>query len=111
MIENLNKITIKLYPDFITGFADAEPCFHVSVTYRVKSKLDWQVRATFQIGLHIQELPLLLSIQDYFGGIGNITIDKKDCFDIIFNANSLPLSYQLFLFKKNPEEILININC
>ncbi len=40
MIENLNKITIKLYPDFITGFADAEPCFHVSVTYRVESKLD-----------------------------------------------------------------------
>jgi hypothetical protein len=38
MIENLNKTIIKLYPNFITGFADAEGCFHISVTYRADSK-------------------------------------------------------------------------
>jgi hypothetical protein len=70
-----------LNPNFITGFSDAEATFHASppghVNYRAESKFYWRIRALFQIGTHIEELPLLLSIQNYFKGAGQITKDTE----------------------------------
>jgi len=68
----------QLHPLFVTGFSDAEGCFHISVSHRAVSKFNWRVKAVFQIGVHLEELPLLLSIQEYFGGVGRITKDIKN---------------------------------
>lgn len=72
---NLNN---KLEPYFVTGFSDGEANFHVSVIARKDSKLKWRTRIIFQIGLHIEEMPLLLNIQDYFKGVGVISKDLKN---------------------------------
>lgn len=69
---------VKLHPYFITGFSDAECTFHVSITYRADYKFNWKIRALFAIGTHLEELPLLLSIQEYFKGVGYITKDVKN---------------------------------
>ena len=62
-----------LNPHFLTGFLDAESSFIVSVTTRKGSSLGWRVYLLFQIGLHLEGLPLLLSCHKYFKGIGYIT--------------------------------------
>jgi hypothetical protein len=68
----------KLHPYFVTGFSDAESSFIVSVSHNSKHLLNWAVSSKFVIGLHIAELPLLLSIQEFFGGIGFITKDTTN---------------------------------
>lgn len=70
-------ISCQLNPYFVTGFIDAEGCFHIAITLRAESKFNVRVRTIFQIGVHIEELPLLLSIQEYFNGVGRITKDIK----------------------------------
>jgi hypothetical protein len=40
--------------------------------------LNWAVSAIFRIGLHLEDLPLLLSVQKFFGGVGSITKDLKN---------------------------------
>ena len=49
-VENLN-----LNPWWVTGFVDAEGCFHVSVTEGKDRKLGWAVVPRFYIGLHIRD--------------------------------------------------------
>jgi hypothetical protein len=73
-----NNLTIpkfnndKLKPYFITGFSDGEFNFHVSVLPRSENKDKIRTRVIFQIVLHLQEYPLLLSIQAYFNGVGSV---------------------------------------
>ena len=64
-----------LDPFFITGFSDGEASFIISVNYNENSALKWQVKAAFQIGLHINELPLLLEIKKFFNGTGHLNFD------------------------------------
>jgi hypothetical protein len=71
------KSILSINPYFVTGFIDAEGCFHIAITLRAESKFNVRVRTIFQIGVHIEELPLLLSIQEYFNGVGRITKDIK----------------------------------
>ena len=82
LVNNADKkntsLNNKLEPYFVTGFSDGEANFHVSVIPRKESKLKWRTRIMFQIGLHLEEMPLLLSIQDYFKGIGVISKDLKN---------------------------------
>lgn len=53
----------KLNPWFITGFADAEGSFIISIYKNAKSKLKWRVSAYFSIHVHKKDLPLLKLIQ------------------------------------------------
>jgi group I intron endonuclease len=74
---NLDDLSV-LNPNWISGFIDGEGCFHISVYSRSSSKLKWRVQANLEFGLHKNELPLLLGIQQYFKGVGNIFIDSKN---------------------------------
>ena len=66
-VENLN-----LNPWWVTGFVDAEGCFHVSVTERKDRKLGWAVVPRFSIGLHIRDKGPLEDIKKFFWA-GQIT--------------------------------------
>jgi hypothetical protein len=63
---NTNKLDSlpQLNPQFITGFSDAEACFHISLRRYPKMILGWGVSAIFSIDLHVKDLPLLYGIQN-----------------------------------------------
>jgi len=67
----------KLNPRFVTGLIDGEGSFYVSIYKHNDYKLGWCVLARFAIGLHKRDLPLLLSLQKYFGGIGSFSHNKS----------------------------------
>lgn len=60
----------------MSGFIDAEGCFHVSIIDRGELKAGKSVRVMFQISLHKKDKALLDLIRDYFG-VGMV-IDRKD---------------------------------
>lgn len=69
-IKNRNNRN-KLSPWYVTGFADAESCFHVGISKHNRFKQGYSVEAVFKIHLHQKDLALLEVIQSYFG-VGNI---------------------------------------
>ena len=75
-----NKHTIEdlqIDPWFTTGFTDGEGCFSCTVLKSRSYKLGWEVQLTFQIKLHVRDLPLLLGIQRSLGGIGVISSSQS----------------------------------
>jgi hypothetical protein len=56
-----------LNPNFVSGFIDAEGCFHVSIVDRAELKTGKSVRVVFQISLHKKDKALLDLIRNYFG--------------------------------------------
>ncbi len=62
----------RLNPWFVTGLADSEGTFTIVIDKNHRRTLGWRVQAKFQIGLHKQDLALLLQVQQFFGGIGSI---------------------------------------
>lgn len=75
---NIRKMTkgcsSVLDPWFITGFSDAESCFSIFITKSKSYALGWTVSLSFEIGLHVRDIATLKAIQDFFGGIGHISI-------------------------------------
>ena len=69
--DNFKSKIDKLNPWFITGFSDAESSFIILVQPRSDSKTKWRVKATFAIGLHIKDTPILEHIKDSLG-VGRI---------------------------------------
>lgn len=67
-----------LNPYFLTGFADGESSFFLTLTKNNRYKQGWLVFPTFQITLHQKDRALLESIRNYFNGAGSIFKDKKD---------------------------------
>ena len=76
-VGNLNALTARDYStlatprrsinqQFVTGFADGEGCFHVSVSKNDKLKLGWEVKLFFQIGLNEKDKALLEQIKNKF---------------------------------------------
>ena len=59
------------------GIIDAEGSFSTIVCKDISRKLGWRVEPKFQLGMHIRELSLLRKIQNFFGNIGKIYINKK----------------------------------
>ncbi len=57
---------IKLNPNYITGFTDAEGCFHISIVDKARSVTGSDVRARFQITLHSKDKELLEKIKNTF---------------------------------------------
>jgi len=65
-----------LNPNFVSGFTDAEGCFHVSIVDKPNLKAGKSVRVLFQISLHQKDKALLGRIKEFFG-VGEV-IDRKD---------------------------------
>ena len=63
---------------FITGFCDAESSFQIVITPCTTTKNGWQIRGRFEICLNYNDLPLLYSIQAFFGGIGHIRLQPSN---------------------------------
>lgn len=58
-----NKNTFYLNPDYITGFADGEGCFTISIFKDSRMSTGWQVKPIFSISLHNRDRELLEAIQ------------------------------------------------
>jgi len=65
-------ILLNELPWFITGFSDAECCFHIGIYKNNRLKTNFEVQHEFKIELHIKEISLLKLIRDFFG-VGKIT--------------------------------------
>lgn len=75
-IINLNN---KLSPNFVTGFIDAEGCFHVAIVDNTSLKVGKSLRAIFQISLHKKDVALLKKIKDFFG-VGKVILRKDGAY-------------------------------
>lgn len=80
----------KLDPWFVTGFWDGEASFSVSIYIdkRIKGRVGWSIKPSFQISLHSRDMKLLLQMQEFFAS-GSI-VSKKNRSEISFRVNSLP---------------------
>nr|YP_010710811.1 hypothetical protein P2Z26_mgp05 [Gonatophragmium mori]WCZ71175.1 hypothetical protein [Gonatophragmium mori] len=88
-------------PWFIVGFVDAEGCFNINITKSNSNLIGYQVQARFIIELNVKDKYVLYKIQQFFQGIGSITITKnvarysifslKDINKIITFFNEYPL--------------------
>jgi len=76
-----------LNPWFVTGLIDAEGSFTVLVVNDIRRKLGWRIECKFQLGLHERDLPLLLQIQEFLGGIGKI-YKSPEFINYIISSNS-----------------------
>ena len=56
----------------MTGFVDGEGSFIITVNPHSGLNTGYRIKATFAIGLHERDLPLLEAIQRFFG-VGHIT--------------------------------------
>jgi len=96
----INKSIKKLLDSwFITGLTffyiykkstqrvDDEGCFRINIIKDSECRTGWLIQASFQIDLHERDLVLLLEIQRYFGGAGNIY--KKPKGQLIYKVGSL----------------------
>ena len=61
-----------LNPNYVTGFADGEGCFYIGISPNSKYKTGYRVKAIFQLGVHENDIALLMQIKDFFG-VGSIT--------------------------------------
>jgi len=66
----------RLDPFFVTGFTDAEGSFILSINKSTRYKVGWSVVACYQIVLNIKDVDILYRIQEYFEGVGSVTISK-----------------------------------
>lgn len=69
-----DRVILRLKPWFVTGFSDAEASFQIVISSSTSTKNGWQIRGRFEICLHYNDLPLLYSIQSFFGGVGHIKL-------------------------------------
>ena len=84
---NLNHNDNHLDPNFITGFADAEGSFMLSILSSKERHIGWSVGVRFEITLHAKDEELLNQIHAYFKGAGLVTkfgVDK-----VTYRVNNL----------------------
>lgn len=91
----------KFNPWWITGFIDGEGSFSIKISKREERKTNWQVQLSFALGLHIKDLAILKSLQNYFkvGGIGKHGLktvqfyvnSREDLAIILQHLNKFPL--------------------
>lgn len=74
---NLTKPNIKLTSEWVTGFLDAEGCFHVSFTKRPYRKTKIEVRPSLSVTQLPRSLKILEGLQSFFQ-CGGIRFSKKD---------------------------------
>lgn len=99
-----NNLKNNLNPWFITGFSDAEGCFHVSIVDKAGLKAGKSVRVLFQISLHKKDKALLDQIKNYFcvgSDQRDITefISEEGCFTV--NILGSAASTKSIILKEN----------
>src|SRR5205814_4208621 len=62
---------------YISGYADGEGCFTVSISPRAKLRAGWEVRPGFSVSQNGDRAEVLHVIQAYFG-CGSIRPDRSD---------------------------------
>ena len=62
---------------YISGYADGEGCFTVSISPRAKLLVGWEVRPSFSVSQNGDRAEVLHVIQAYFG-CGSIRPDRSD---------------------------------
>ena len=79
----------KLNPWFVTGFADGEGSFGITIykDNRIKGRLVWAVKPSFQISLNSKDINLLLELKEFFGC--GIIVIKNYKNEASFRVNSL----------------------
>ena len=79
----------KLDPWFVTGFCDGLASFSTSISIdkRIKGRVGWTVKPSFQISLHSRDMNLLLQLQEFFA-CGS-SVSKNNRSEISFRVNSL----------------------
>lgn len=73
---------------FITGFADAEASFSISITQSSTHTLGWRVVLSFSIHLHIKDIALLRKIKDFFK-VGSVTSSGSDAYYMVRSMKEL----------------------
>ena len=92
-----------MHPSYVTGFVGGEGSFSILVLKRAAYKTGWNIVPVFTINLHGRDRALLEKIQSFFGGIGDITIRKKDN-SVYFTVKSVKDLINVIIphFEKNP---------
>lgn len=83
-----NNQKLIIDPHFLTGFADAESSFVLSISKRNEAILGWAVIPRFQIHVHKKDLFVLEAIQDYLG-VGKIYAGKDSVEYMVFSIKAL----------------------
>lgn len=111
---------IKLNPWFVTGFADAESSFSMSVFKSKTAAIGWTIEPCFIITLHKKDIELLKKIQLFFG-VGSVSTigsktaryrarSRKDLQVIITHFENYPLQTTKFINFLSFCKILEGIN-
>ena len=79
----------KINPWFVTGFTDAEGSFGVSIYIdkRIKKRIGWAIKPSFQISLNSKDINLLLQLQEFFGC--GVIVKKNTRNEASFRVNSI----------------------
>lgn len=79
----------KLNPWFVTGFVDGEGSFGITIYIdnRIKDRLVWAVKPSFQISLNSKDINLLLQLKEFFGC--GIIVNKNTKNEASFRVISL----------------------
>src|SRR5215208_2139645 len=70
-------VAVRLDPWFVTGLAEGEGCFHVSIVVRPKLKVGLEARPSFSLSLNGRDRELLGELQAYFE-CGRIRESRRD---------------------------------
>ena len=62
---------------YISGYADGEGCFSVSIAPRATLAVGWEVRPSFSVSQNRDRAEVLYALQTYFG-CGSIRPDRSD---------------------------------
>src|SRR5437762_4120413 len=62
---------------YISGYADGEGCFTVSISPRATLAMGWEVRPSFSVSQNGDRAEVLYALQAYFG-CGSIRPDRSD---------------------------------
>ena len=62
---------------YISGYADGEGCFTVSISPRAKLRVGWEVRPSFSVSQNGDRAEVLYALQAFFG-CGSIRPDRSD---------------------------------
>jgi hypothetical protein len=76
-------------PSYISGYADGEGCFTVSISPRPTLRVGWEVRPSLSVSQNGDRSEVLLAIQRYFG-CGTLRPDRSDR-TLKWEVRSLPL--------------------
>jgi hypothetical protein len=66
-----------LNPYFVSGLIDGEGTFSTTIYKDTRYKAGWVVRSFFEIGLNQRDSFLIYQLQEFFGGVGTISVDQK----------------------------------